>query len=119
MKKYEIYSDSFETRLSGRSEEAGVTLTEKDIYDLYGMETFHDSSLLESYDSKEAALADFHAHYRKYATTTLESGASYNFLAATVVYVEENEYDEDGEYDSGHILEYAAEPFGEKEEDQR
>lgn len=110
MKKYEIYTDHFELRL-GRTRDAR-SLTPGEVFDEYRAKDANDPHLEASFDTEEAALAEFAANYANRGNTNAVRGVVGWLLCGDVSYIEINEYDEDGEYDyGGDILAFSAEGY--------
>lgn len=112
MTKYEVKADRFEIRANGISE-----LTAQEIFELYESGTANSPTLLNSCDSMESAQSIFEEEkYR--ATTRAEHGFIFPLIVGTIVWIEQNEYDEDGEFlYGGDIIEFFAEPYNIESED--
>lgn len=111
MTKYEIYTDRFEFSSHGKS---WPSQTVDDIIDLYyGPYVCNNPKLEASFDSLEEAKAEFESHYRNYGSTREASGWAGGFLlVGEIAWLEENEYDEDGDFDQGGgWLDWSVEPY--------
>ena len=98
MKKYEITKESIELP-------AGSWATD-DIFDEYDRQTSHDAHFVASFDTLDEAREAFREECEK--ASTWASGAVLN---ADVIIFLANEYDEDGNFDQGEIIEVYAEPY--------
>lgn len=107
MTRYEIYTDRFEFS----SANSWASMTPDDIMDLYCLSPTCPH-LEAGFDSLAEAKAAFDSGYRDYPSTRQNKGwAGTWLLNGTIAYLEENEYDEDGDLDQGSILEWAVEPY--------
>lgn len=110
MIKYEIYKDNFECATSA-SRFKIPSFSADDIWYEYERKGWRYPELVESFDNEAEARAAFE-NYKKDASTALCSGFSSYFLDCVVIYLDENEYDnESGEIDCGNTIDNAAEPF--------
>lgn len=111
MKKYEIIKDRFEFRLSRPAH--SNTRTAADIFDEYLVGSDDNGrEVLGVYDTADAALEDFRQHYGRMAYTSASDGWACRLLVGEIVFVEINEYDENGEFDQGgDVMDYAAQPW--------
>lgn len=122
MIKYEIKTDSFEFRM-GTRKSAILAMSADEILDTYfSCDTRITSNSLdpeqrESFTDEAEAVAFFKANYSDYGKTTLEHGNTQYLLRGDLAWLEENEYDEDGEFDhGGAVLELSAEAFTPEED---
>lgn len=100
MTKFEIKTDSFEFRF-GTSKNSIPEMSGAEVFDTYQMESANDPTLEASFDTLEEAQAEFSKSYSDYGTTYAEKGFTFWLLRGKVAWIEENEYDEDGEFDQG------------------
>lgn len=119
MTKYEIMTDTFEARF-GTSEASIQSMSAEDIFDSYisgGFSNSNNPQRVASFDTLEEAQAEFSKNYSGYGRTRAEKGFTFWLLRGKVAWIEENEYDEDGEFDQGgSVYSYSAVGY-EKEED--
>lgn len=93
MKKFEIWTDTFEIRLGRRK---GDVWTDVDILAEYHR---HDNEprLVASFETLDEARAEFRQHYASYGSTHLTSAYSGGYLLTGVIaWLEPADYDEDG-----------------------
>lgn len=115
--RFEIKTDSFEFRF-GKSKDSIPAMTADEVFDTYQMESANDPTLEASFDTLEEAQAEFSKNYSGYGTTYAEKGFTFWLLRGKVAWIEENEYDEDGEFDQGGCTyDFSAEAY-EVEEDE-
>ena len=121
MKKYEIYTDTFEFRF-GRYEDSIPEMSGYEIFQTYlscdtGITTNSlDPHLEASFDTLEEARAEWEKNYKNYGRTWAEKGNALWLLRGDIAYLEGNEYTEEGDFDQGgDVYECSAEPY-EKEE---
>ena len=110
MKKFEIYTDHFEFRFPGITTTPSASADE--IWAWYQEESCNQPNRESSFDTIEEAKAEFQKNYANYGRTT-ESRAFTGtpLLVGDVAYLEENIYDDDGEFiQSVCIWNYSAEP---------
>lgn len=117
MTKYEILTDSFEFHF-GTSATKIPSFTADEIFDTYmSCDTRITSNSLDpehaaSFDTAEEALAEFRAHYADYGTTRLEKGNVIYLLCGRLAWVEQNDYNDDGDLiDCYGVLALSAEPY--------
>ena len=117
MTKFEIKTDSFEFRM-GTRESAIQPMSADEVMDTYfSCDTRITSNGLdpeqrESFDSMDEAVAFFRKNYSGYGRTRLEHGNTQYLLRGQIAWIEENEYDDDGEFDQGSaVIEFSAEPY--------
>ena len=111
MTKYEIRTDRFEF---SNSKKSWTSQTADDIINLYHNPYECNSPKLEaSFESLEEAKAEFESHYRNYGNTREMTGwAGTHLLVGEIAFLEENEYDEDGEFDQGgNWINWSVEPY--------
>ena len=106
MIKYTVYTDSFEIRL--RTKEA--TLSAGDVFTAYMEQGDHSPRPVAVFDTEEQAVA---AMKKALVRTDCDSSFYGGYLLTGVLaYVEQAEYDEDGEFiQGGDICEYAAKGY--------
>ena len=114
MKKYEIFTDTFEFHFSKPSIPA---MTAEEIFQTYwSCDTRITSNCLDprrecSFDTKEEALAEWEKNYKDYGRTWESKGWAVYLLCGEMAWLEENEYDEDGNFDyGGDTWLYSVEP---------
>ena len=117
MTKFEIKTDSFEFRMGKRKSEI-PSMSADEIMDTYfSCDTNITSNSLdpesrESFDSRDDAVEFFRNNYANYGSTKLEHGNTQYLLRGEIAWIEENEYDEDGEFDQGGaVIEFSAAPY--------
>jgi len=118
MTKFEIKTDSFEFRFYTRTRDELPAMTAAEILETYqsGDTRITSNSLdpetVGSFDSLEdakKAFARFYANYGRTAARRADIG--YN-LAGELAWIEENEFDDDGEFIQGGVVyDYSAEPY--------
>ena len=107
MTRYEIKKDRFEFRF-GRYKGSIPSMTADEVFSMYLTGTANDPETVGSYDTKEEALAALEQHKHD-SVTYPQAGFVFWLLVGEVVFIEINEYDEDGEFDmGGDILKYSA-----------
>ena len=102
MIKYEIKTDDFEFRF-GTSKDSIPEMSASEVIDFYMDGDCNDPHLEARFDTLEEAQADFSKHYANYGRTRAEKGYTFWLLRGEVAWIEENEYDEDGEFDQGGV----------------
>ncbi len=97
MKKYEIIKNTIEITKDRKSEvQAGITLTGRD----------QEPEIIDSFDTLEEAKESL-KHYRS-DISEVTTCSKISYIAVEEFYIEESEYDEDGEWVSGYgISEFA------------
>ena len=109
MKKYEIYTDTFEFRF-GRYEDSIPEMSGYEIFQTYlSCDTKITTNSLDphleaSFDTLEEARAEWEKNYKNYGRTWAEKGNVFWFLRGQLAWLDENEYTEDGEFDQGGAL---------------
>ena len=117
MTRYEIYTDNFELRF-GRSQDSIPTMTAQEIFDQYLRGSANDPTLRESFDDLETAKATFSQVYANGGTTHAEASVVFWLLTGNVAYLEENSYDDDGDFDQGgDIYVYSAEGYAKPDDE--
>lgn len=119
MTKYEIFTDTFEFRLWGDKERIPSMSGDEIMETYFSGDTRITSNSLDpvkqaAFDSYEDAEIEFGHSYANYGCTRLEKGnlKSLYLLRGEIAWIEENEYDEDGEFDQGGtVLCFSAEPY--------
>jgi len=116
MKKYEIKTDRFEFRF-GTGKSSVPTMSEQEIFDAYLAESANCPVVQDSFDRIQDAVRAFEEdHWDEYGDTYYEQGSTFALLVGRVAWIEENEYDEDGEFiQGGNVWTFSAEPY-EREE---
>lgn len=102
MSKYEIKTDDFEFRF-GIAKDSIPEMSAQEVFEAYQMESANDPTLESSFDTLEEAREEFCKNYSGYGTTYAEKGFTFWLLRGKVAWIEENEYDEDGEFDQGGV----------------
>ena len=117
MTKFEIRTDAFEFRM-GTKQSRISSMSASEIMDTYFSgdtritSNSNDPAARESFDNEDIARAFFRKHYASYGRTRLERGSTEWLLRGKIAWLEQNEYDEDGEFDQGGgVLEFSAEPY--------
>lgn len=110
-RRYEIWTDHFEFRFTKASGVPSATADE--IWAWYMEESCNHPTLEASFDSIEDAKAAFAKEYADYGRTYRQSGfGGTPLLVGDVAYIEENIYDEDGEFvQSVSVWDYSTEPY--------
>lgn len=112
MTKYEVKEGRFEIKAKGISE-----LTADEVFQTYEQQRDNNPMLIGSYDSIEKAGETFKEETFR-AITMAEQGFTFPLIVGTVVWLEQNEYDEDGEFlYGGDVIEFFAEPYNIESED--
>ena len=122
--RYEIKTDSFEFRMGSRRS-AIPSMSAAEIMDTYlscdtritsnGL----DPDLRASFDSVAEAVKFFRVNYANYGSTRLERGSIGYLLRGEIAWIEQNDYDANGEFDQGgDVVEFAAEPYTAEESDE-
>jgi hypothetical protein len=121
MTKYEIMTDHFEFRL-GTQKWRIPSMSADEIFDTYQSRdgritsNFINPRLCGSYATLEEAQAALHDGAYS-AETRLQKGQVEWLLTGELVWIEENEYDDDGEFDQQNgFHDVLAEPYEKEEE---
>lgn len=122
MRKYEIYTDTFEFRF-GKYKDSIPAMTGYEILQTYlSCDTritsnFLDPHLAASFDTLEEARAEWEKNYKTYGSTSAEKGSVLWLLRGDLAYLEANDYTEDGDFDQGgELFEVSAEAYEKEEE---
>lgn len=111
MTKYEIKTDRFEFRF-GKSKDSVPAMSAGEIFDEYLNLDGNCPELKASYDTLEDARAAFVKHYANYGTTYAQASNVFWLLLGDVAWIEENEYNEYGEFEQGSdIHDFSAEAY--------
>lgn len=111
MTMYEIKTDRFEF---SNPKKHWTSQTVDDIIEMYlGLYECNSPKLEAGFESLEEAKAEFESHYRNYGNTRETTGwAGMHLLVGEIAFLEENEYDEDGEFDQGgDWIDWSVEPY--------
>lgn len=98
MTKFETKKSSFEFRFSRRN--PPPAMSEKEIADMF-FSSCYDAETVAEFDSKEEAVKAFEENKHLSSTYLSEGWANALLVCGTIVWMEENTYDEDGEFDQG------------------
>ena len=116
MTKYEIKTDRFEFRF-GKYKASIPHASEDEIFAWYMEETANDAKTVASFDTLEEARNEFKKHYADYGNTRAVGGWVCWLLVGELAGIEENEYDEDGEFiQGGGCYDVSAAPYEKEEE---
>lgn len=96
MTKYDLYTERFEFRT-----ERGLEWTTQDIIDAYDREGNRFPTLIAQADTLEEIIPLFEKESRGARTDEVQGYCNRVFLTGEMYWVEENEYDDDGEFDQG------------------
>ena len=119
MTKFEIKTDHFEFRF-GTYKQSIPSMTADEVFEEYLSGSCNDPKLEAAFDSLAAAQAEFKAHYAGYGRTYAEKGFNFWLLVGEIAWIEENEYDEDGEFDcSCCTYDVSAEGYKNEEEEDK
>ena len=117
MKKYEIRTDSFEFRLGNRRSEipamsAGQILDTYLSCDDQITSNSIDPAVEGSFYTLDAARDTFARHYADYGWSRLEHVGTGYILRGRLAWIEENEYDEEGDFvRGGETYDVSAQPY--------
>jgi len=100
MTKFEIQTDHFELRF-GKSKDSIPEMSGAEVFNSYQMGSANCPTLEASFDTLEEAQAEFAKNYANYGITRAEKSNVFWLLRGDVAWIEENEYDEDGEFIQG------------------
>lgn len=100
MTKYEIRTDHFEFRF-GKTRDSIPDATEDEIFAWYMEESSADPTIRESCDSLDSAQEIFRRDYAGYGVTRAEKSMVWWLLVGELAWIEENEYDEYGDFVCG------------------
>lgn len=115
MTKYEIKTDSFQLRF-GTHKGSIPAMDAGEVFDAYLQRSANDPELQASFDSLEEARAAFAQNYASYGSTYAQKSSVFWILRGEVAWIEENEYDEAGEfYQGGSVVEFSAEGYEQEE----
>ena len=116
MRKYEIYTDTFEFRF-GKAKSSIPAMSMSDIWMEYNCQSSNDPVRLASFDNLEDAMAFFRENYADYGRTWAEKGNVWWLLRGQVAWLDGNEYTEDGDFgQGGDLYECSAEAYKKEEE---
>ena len=108
MTKFEIKTDRFEIRTSALLESQSAD----EVFDWYMEQDANCPTIEAAFDTLEDARREFTKNYADYGRTYHERGNVGYLLTGRVAWIEQNEYDEDGEFDQGgDVWEFSAQPF--------
>ena len=111
MTKFEIMTDHFEFRF-GKSRDSIPAFSADEIFAMYFEQDSTCPTREESFDALEDAQREFAAHYSDYGMTRSDHGNVFWLLTGRLAWIEENTYDEDGEFDQGgDVSDYSAEGY--------
>ena len=109
--RFEIKTDNFEFRF-GTSADSIPAMTADEVFNEYLSGGANDPTLEVSFDTSEEAKAEFNRNYANYGRAHAERGYTFYLLRGEVAWIEENEYDEDGEFVQGGITyDFSAESY--------
>ena len=115
MTKYVIKTDSFEFRF-GTYKNSIPYMNAEEVFNSYLRESCNDPVIRESFDTLDEAWEVFEKNYSFYGSTHAEKGNVFWLLRGDVAWLEEEEYDEDGEFDqSNGIYKFSAESYYDEE----
>lgn len=112
MIKYEIREASFEEAFSGEM----PALSPQDVYDIWDHKSATEDTLVDSYNTLEAAQTDLERVYKKWPRTSIQRGCGPKYISANIILLVRMEYDDDGNLDQGDLIEFAAEPYSPNED---
>jgi hypothetical protein len=116
MTKYEIKTDSFEFSF-GKYKASIPSASEDQIFEWYMEGMANDAKTRESFDTLEEAQAEFKKYYANYGSTRAVAGWTNWLLCGELAWIEENEYDDDGEFiQGGGFYDVSAAPYEKEEE---
>ena len=116
MTKYEIMTDRFEFHF-GTSKRSIPAMTESEIFNEYLSGNANCPTREASYDTLEEAQEAFRKRYTNHGSTYAQPGYCFWLLVGDLAWIEENEYDEDGEFDQGgDVYDISAEAYQPDEE---
>ena len=125
MTKFEIKTDNFQFRMGTRKSSIPSMSADEIMQTYFSCDdritsNSLDPVLRESFDNEAEAVDFFKVHYSGYGRTRLERYNNQYLLCGEIAWIEENEYDEDGEFDQGgSVIELSAESYkAEKDEDE-
>lgn len=98
MRKYEIYTDSFEIKF-GRLESSIPATDAETVFRWYLNELDDNRRLRASFETLEEAQAEFGKAYSDYGRTYPTRGVASWLLCGELAWIEENEYTDDGDFD--------------------
>lgn len=115
MKKYEIFTDRFEFRAGAKARLYAVTADE--VFDDYLATCDTCPKLESSFDNLSDAISEFNKNYRNWGRTWAEKGFVNWLLVGEVAYIQEMEYDENGDFDQGgDVIDFSAADYTPPEE---
>lgn len=100
MTKYEILTGSFELRF-GTSRDTIPAMSAEEIFSDYQDLQAKCPEIKASFETINEAREEFSAYYKNFGTNYAQAGGAFWLLMGEVAWIEENEYDEDGEFDQG------------------
>lgn len=116
MTKYEIRTDRFEFRF-GTYKASIPAASAAEIWDWYTQLSVQEPEIRASFDTLEAAQAEFRAHWADFGTTHAEKGMTWWLLIGELAWIEHNEYDDNGEFDQGgDVFDVSAQGYEPEEE---
>lgn len=102
MTKYELYTETIET-LTNRTTEWSA----QDVWDAYDRQSYRAPHLVASADTAEELKEAFEVE-KKFCHARTHSGSAGLYLEAEIGYIQRSEYDEDGDFDQGEIIDWFA-----------
>ena len=116
MKKYEIKTDSFQFRF-GTSRSSIPAMDAGEVFDAYLQGSANEPDRETSFDTLAEAQEVFKRDYASYGSTYAEKSNVFWILRGDVAWIEENDYDENGEFDQGGtVADFSAEGYEPEEE---
>ena len=100
MKKFEICTDNFQFEF-GKYKASIPAATPDEIFRWCMERTCIEPKKRASFDTLEEAQAEFAKNYADYGCTRAEKGMIFWLLVGEIAWIEENWYDDDGEFDQG------------------
>lgn len=123
MTKYEIYTAAFELDIYSGREHYLPSMTAEEIFDEARKNIgANGGAFLEaSFGAEAEAMAEIDRHSDYYSGRTFHHKGgpdnAWTIITGSVAWVEEVEYDDDGEYDQGLVVSYYAAPYSSPEEE--
>lgn len=102
MTKYELYTDTIETMTNKTTEWSA-----QDVWDAYNRQSSWAPHLAASAGTAEELKEAFEAEMKSCHART-HSGSAGLYLEAEIGYIQRSEYDEDGDFDQGEIIDWFA-----------
>lgn len=117
MPKFEIRTDHFEFRMGSMRDRIPAMSAEEILATHLSCDdritsNGIDPTIEASFDTLEEARAEFTRNYGRYGFTSLDRAGTGYLLSGSLAWIEENEYDDNGDFDQGGATyDVSAQPY--------